>query len=248
MLLIRNNSLSEKKFSEMIVGKTVAVVGPSRSIIGDKKGEYIDSHDLVVRFNYMFPVTTFTEDLGTRTDILYHCFCRRNIQEYDAIQKLYDPKYTSTVKCFVSVKTLWNGVGRCADASLGGGRCVDASLLRDEVMMANNLPHYIIPDEYLSNLREKYKITKPTLGILALDHLLKLKPKSLFLTGFTAHKDPYYEGYNDKLQKNWNSNGELQAPEFNSHNIEEARLVLKQICQENKDVIIIGKKLQEIIQ
>lgn len=65
----------DNEFASLVEGKQIAVVGPARTLRGVGKGEWIDSRDLVVRFNDAF---TFTErsgelpvDYGIRTDILY---------------------------------------------------------------------------------------------------------------------------------------------------------------------------------
>jgi hypothetical protein len=55
--MFKSNRLLDKTFLKFVEGKTIAVVGPSKSIIGNGKGSYIDSHDIVVRFSYMFPLS-----------------------------------------------------------------------------------------------------------------------------------------------------------------------------------------------
>lgn len=62
-------------FAQLVTGKSVAVVGPARTLIGTKQGRRIDSHDLIVRFNDtidVFPAKpALADDIGTRLDILY---------------------------------------------------------------------------------------------------------------------------------------------------------------------------------
>jgi len=61
-------------FSRLVGGKTVAVVGPARTLIGNRNGPHIDSHDLVVRFNDAGDLPSrpdLVADIGSRTDILY---------------------------------------------------------------------------------------------------------------------------------------------------------------------------------
>ena len=65
---------TDPAFSRLVSGKTVAVVGPARTLVGKKRGQHIDSHDLVVRFNDAGDLPTRPElvpDIGSRTDILY---------------------------------------------------------------------------------------------------------------------------------------------------------------------------------
>ena len=61
-------------FAKLVSGKSVAIVGPARTIFGLQQGAHIDAHDLVVRFNDTFDLPLRRElaaDIGTRTDILY---------------------------------------------------------------------------------------------------------------------------------------------------------------------------------
>ncbi len=50
----------------LMVGDTVAIVGNSGILSGSKKGEEIDEHDYVVRFNSA-PTREYEEDVGSRT-------------------------------------------------------------------------------------------------------------------------------------------------------------------------------------
>ena len=66
-----------KKYNELFVNylkdKTIALIGPAESIIGTKKGHIIDQFDIVVRLNKSLPLPKkMSEDIGSRTDILYN--------------------------------------------------------------------------------------------------------------------------------------------------------------------------------
>ena len=55
--MIRGDRLErddDPDFARLVSGKTVAVVGPARTLLGTRRGHHIDSHDLVVRFNDAF--------------------------------------------------------------------------------------------------------------------------------------------------------------------------------------------------
>jgi hypothetical protein len=62
-------------YREFLKNKSVAVVGPARTLMGKKQGSFIDSHDVVVRFNEVFDEMPFPPDLakdyGTKIDVLY---------------------------------------------------------------------------------------------------------------------------------------------------------------------------------
>ena len=78
----------DPSFAKLVSGKTVAIVGPARTILGKNQGAHIDAHDLVVRFNDTFDLPSrreLTGDIGTRTDILYcnQVVLRKHILERD---------------------------------------------------------------------------------------------------------------------------------------------------------------------
>lgn len=55
------------------------LVGPAATLKGQGYGEFIDSHDVVVRLNHAWPLPqSMAEDIGTRIDVLYHNLNPRN--------------------------------------------------------------------------------------------------------------------------------------------------------------------------
>lgn len=52
-------------------GKRVAVVGRAASLIGSGCGPQIDACELVVRVNWVLPLQSAPEDIGSRTDLIY---------------------------------------------------------------------------------------------------------------------------------------------------------------------------------
>ena len=61
----------EEEYQNFFSNKSVAIVGPSSKMDKSGCGKLIDSFDIVVRLNRALPIKN-TEDLGTRTDILYN--------------------------------------------------------------------------------------------------------------------------------------------------------------------------------
>ena len=61
----------ELHFNETLVkNKKVAIVGPSPHLVNTGLGQYIDSHDLVIRINEILPSGYF-QDYGSKTDIVF---------------------------------------------------------------------------------------------------------------------------------------------------------------------------------
>jgi hypothetical protein len=65
---------------EQVRGRRVAVVGRAASILGSGHGPQIDGFDLVVRINALLPLDpSLAADIGTRTDVVYHCLGCRDV-------------------------------------------------------------------------------------------------------------------------------------------------------------------------
>ena len=63
-----------KKYNDYLRNKSIVIVGPSRCLVGKKRGEFIDSHDIVIRMNKGWkPSPDKIEDYGSKTTIRYHC-------------------------------------------------------------------------------------------------------------------------------------------------------------------------------
>lgn len=65
----------ENQLKKWFDGKSVAIIGNSKKLLSQEWGSFIDSHDVVVRFNHAWRVVPpqsekYTKSLGTRTDVL----------------------------------------------------------------------------------------------------------------------------------------------------------------------------------
>lgn len=230
MLKILN--ISNNLLCKFFINKHVAFVGPSKSLIGKKYGKIIDSNDIVVRFNYMYPLSgEFSEDLGEKTQILYHCFCKRSESESIAINKLINSK-DKELKCLISVQTLWNG--RNEHGTQVGP---DASKLRDEIISSQKFPYHIIEDYFVQKFKKDYSVEVPTIGVVAIKHILLYNPKKISIFGFTFHKDEYYKGYNDNHKNYWN---QMEPEKIGPHKIKEqidAYLLMKKEYPDKIDLL-----------
>jgi hypothetical protein len=66
---------TDSQYELLLRNRSVAVVGPARTLIGKGQGKLIDSHDIVIRLNETFeqlPVpSNLAADIGTKADIFY---------------------------------------------------------------------------------------------------------------------------------------------------------------------------------
>ena len=61
--------------NDYLKNKKVVLVGPAAYLHNSKKMNFIDSFDVVVRLNNGYNISEERiQDLGSRTDVLYHCF------------------------------------------------------------------------------------------------------------------------------------------------------------------------------
>ena len=80
-----------KKLSDILKGKTCAVVSNSGDLMNHEYGEFIDSHDVVIRCNWCL-IDGYEKHVGKRTDIkLINIHLARLICDYENISK--DPHY-----------------------------------------------------------------------------------------------------------------------------------------------------------
>ena len=65
-------------YIDLIEGKRVAIVGPAKYMMNSKYGREIDSYDTVVRLNRSCEsIQDYSDDIGTKTDILYSCLIEK---------------------------------------------------------------------------------------------------------------------------------------------------------------------------
>ncbi len=70
-------------FEKLLAGKSIAIIGNGPSEVGKKRGEEIDSHDIVIRMNN-FRLDGYEEDYGTKTSIWVRC-SHRSLVDRDFI-------------------------------------------------------------------------------------------------------------------------------------------------------------------
>lgn len=228
------NRLIRKKLSAYLKGKTVVLVGPASSILGQGYGSEIDKYDVVVRLNKGFPVPKkLTKDVGTRTDIIYNCMNPSD----ECGGEISIPKLKKQgVKFLV-------GAYPCLERVKGTRlRTKKDNLEFFSRSRQQNYPNFCHTDE--KYFLEMWKIMKlPNTGTICILDLLRFKIKSLHITGITFFKGGYIRSY-----RNYDEQGILNhMARFNLHQPEKQLKYMTQTLSSDPRVTL-DATLSEIIQ
>tara|TARA_A100001201_G_C4093105_1_gene202813 strand:+ start:275 stop:877 length:603 start_codon:yes stop_codon:yes gene_type:complete len=91
-----------KKLSDILKGKTCAVVSNSGDLISHEYGEFIDSHDVVIRCNWCL-IDGYEKHVGKKTDLkLITPHLARLICDYENVSK--DPHFNEVFPLWSSLK------------------------------------------------------------------------------------------------------------------------------------------------
>ena len=179
---ISNDVRISKRLNHFLANKKVILVGPSPYLVGQKKGEYINSFDIVVRFNKGWKIENdLTIDYGKRTDILWHCMKTNSCGNFEIEKKI---KY--------GVKWIISQFPRNLDY-------FDQDITDFELLNNDRIKFEVFSDLlYFINIQNAIG-TRPNIGVTAILDLLNYDIKSLNVIGFSFHSDGYYFKDNRKL-------------------------------------------------
>ena len=157
---------------DFLNGKRVALVGPAASLKGQGRGEYIDSHDFVVRINYAKIQSVV--DAGSRTDIVY----------YDGSYHDYSSCNPKFLVCSYP-ETEWFFESRCR--------------VNVESFKQKYQHHIVNSDIYRSiktSLDPEHKV-RPNSGTIAIVDLLSSNLSNLYITGVDFYRSSYLSTHPD---------------------------------------------------
>lgn len=169
---------ADVKYKTYVKGKSVIFVGPATTLIGKKTGEFIDSHDIVIRTNGMFPVLEkYQVDYGKKCDSLY-------------INSLYARETRLPINVYLE-----NGLKYL---NLKDDRKHIAFIYK-----SSGLNIRIITKEYIKSRRDTGGVF-PLMGNYIIYEILKFSPKSLYVTGMSLYSeesigDHYLDDYLPKV-------------------------------------------------
>ena len=185
--------MKEDKFTPLLKGKKVAIVGPAKYMMGKGWGEEIEKHDVVVRINRGIESTKkFPEDLGTRTDILYSCL----IETHRNAGKLNADELADVYKIKHIVAPPHSDY-----KGISGGNTLHTLVNKTTVKrIKKRLPLRIISSKFHTKFAKDIKC-KPNTGILAVYDLLNFDIKQLTVYGFSFYLDGFVDGQKSGVEK-----------------------------------------------
>jgi len=177
----RNVNLYPSEYTNYIQGKRVILVGPAGYLLGQGKGNYINSFDVVVRVNHGIFVNS-VKDYGNRTDVLYHILSRRST----------DGTHKNVVK--PDEVEDWKRLGLLWLISRHDSRSQRVRDVRDSLQ---GLKYTCLENGFYRRCKNKIRNKAPNTGIVAMMHLLACNVKSLHIVGFDFYRSGVYAGYGD---------------------------------------------------
>jgi hypothetical protein len=227
----------DESYNEMLKGKRVVVVGPSPSLEGSGKGDWIDDFDVVVRINKAFPVEEeMTQDIGTRTDIHYHCLCT---DMHCGGPVFYKEMKDSNV--FVSCpypKWIRNFHGDVTRFE------------RDNKKW--DLGFHVLDTDYYLGIADMLG-TRANSGTLTILDLLCYDVKELHITGFTWFRDGWRKSYKDHTKIFGEVEGKKKEEkwlkgEFDGNHVQKPQEDLVREIYLNDDRVFIDDIMKDILE
>lgn len=209
--------------NELTNNKTIALVGPSKSLFNQEYGNLIDTHDIVIRINRFDDISQYIKNVGSKTNILYHNFyrCIPNVKRNNDVLLIKSshplipkiPKRSINNKKFYIKSKKQNGRIKHCEYQ----RCVWDSLMMYYRAHIRNYPS--------SGISVIYDI---------IDNIDKCKYLSVFGIDFCLNN--YIDSYS---KYNCNVKNKL----LNTHNMAIERKIFAELYSKHKNKIIIHDKI-----
>jgi len=187
----------DESLNDLVKDKTIAVIGPAPNLVGQGKGEFIDSHDLVFRlgdspvgFKGRFDRAI---DYGKRTDVLVHSF-----NEIDRPSLDQDREWLQSLK-YILAPMVWD---------------VDADNVK-EYLNGLNVPWHHVPDQFVKPGLYNLYNSLPNTGFLGILTMLNYDIKSMYISGMTFYNmSADYKVYREYHEKPSRSAHESKSPYY----------------------------------
>jgi len=212
--------------------KRVVIVGGADSVLKEKKGNYIDDFDVVVRINKGVEVIESQKDyVGTKTDFLFHAFFdnKNEVGHSPITLELWEKEnvknlvYTNNHKCskdgmYNFLNFIWKSKGKL--------KCTE------------------VPQNLYKKNNNAIKPFWPTTGFIAINTVFNCKPKEIYITGITFFKTPHNTAYR---KENIEEFQKMFKEKSGSHNPNAEYEFIKELYIKFPHIISVDKTLKEII-
>jgi glycosyltransferase involved in cell wall biosynthesis len=181
-------------YEKLLQGKCIINVVHSNAL-SDHDGMFIDSHDLVVRFNRAVENIVPTRH-GSRTDILYSCL-NRSPESGNLTEKTYN-EWIVPIDCWLAKaypNLQWTGAFSFSEDHQAGAT-------NDNFLFESFNRNPLKTSEFSLDLYKLIEVnikSRPNTGVLSIIDLLQYSPKSIYLKGYT-----FFRGGYDKTYRNQN--------------------------------------------
>lgn len=221
-----------EKLKDIVNNKTVAVVGPSSNIEKYDDGEFIDSHDVVIRLN---DASTDKKHRGEKTDVVYIDGSGRRIETIiSKIDSYFVFSYPSHIWFFERMHQTLNFL---KDNKLNFD-IVDGSFY-DELSTQLNSKRSLFDEK--RNIR-------PNTGTVALFHTIALGAKKMYVSGIDFYAGSYEPSHVWGSKSNEEVKRILDGGDGPDVHHPEIQLTLfKELYNKNKDRISLYPTLEEIV-
>jgi hypothetical protein len=231
----------------LLKGKRVCVTGPSKSVLLNPAG-YIESFDIVVRLNHVWPVKkSYQGAMGSRCDVLYHvCNASGDLVAIINSEQFNTIKYMRLMP-HVNEATLRNCWWRIWSSRLATIRTRPANDYRSlaEACEVHSVPwgdfHHGRTMPYLNRQNEQAAGVINT-GFYAICDLLDCDITELYITGITFNLENDFEGYGFQQ-----SSIRIREGKESHHNADDLFEIFKRILKRDKR-IRVDEVLSRIIR
>ena len=181
-----NNCSIDKNFSKFIQNKSIILVGPSPYMTNHERGNWIDSHDIVIRMNKSFPILKeHFKYIGSKTDVRWHCM--------NTYPRHGGPYFIKEMK-EKNVKWLCSQFPNNLDYFHN-----DHLAIENQNKSNINFHTWTDLEQYLTY--HHFLGTRMNTGTACVLDLLNYDFKSLHITGITFFREGWIDGYKEKDYK-----------------------------------------------
>lgn len=248
-------------YKEYLRNKKVIIVGPSDLLIDSKLGEKIDNYDIIVRLNNHYPINPINmnyekihEDIGNRTDILYHTGAIMRTLKWAA-----NDFKTGRIKLLRRDGVKWIVAKRDpVYGTIKEKRALNRFAVLNkkyvETQQENGITLTTVFNTFIKDLRSKINYTEPNMSTIAIMHILEAKIKQLEIVGCDFYSGnggyhpsyyiPKYLGWDDSSKELIRIDGQKRNRGSIGHDYQEQIKFLLNIIDNDKRIIIDDKTIE----